>query len=162
MLLNIDLAEELPLLEYNSLERDCVFIGCNINSLYDEKRIKLLPYKGKEPSRFKFHKQCLYGFDFEPKGPDKLLLNTLTSKTNFDIISYSNLVEEFNYKTGENYAKLHQNIFPIDPVYIERYMPGYQYDDVLLLDSEIPEFQQFTSINMYFLPTTRKQINKLL
>jgi hypothetical protein len=152
MLLNIDLAEELPLLEYKPLERDCVFIGCNINSLYDEKRIKLSPYKGQEPQRCRFKNQNLYGFSHEPKGPDKLLLKSLSLKTNFDIITYSNLIEEFNYKIGENFIKLHQNIFPVDPVYIERYMPGYRYKDALLLDCEIPEFQQLTTINMYFLP----------
>jgi len=152
MLLNIDLAEELPLLEYTPIDRDCVFIGCNINNLYDEKRIKLQSYNGKEPGRFRLKAQKLYGFNYDPKGPDKLLLRTLGSKTNFDIISYSNIIEEYNYQIGENFAKLYQNIFPVDPVYIERYMPNYQYNTALLLDSEIPEFQQFASINMYFLP----------
>jgi hypothetical protein len=152
MLLNIDLAEEVPLLEYKPLKHDCVFIGCSINNLYDEKRIKLNSYKDEEPQRFKFGKQNLYGFSHEPRGPDKILLKSLATKTNFDIISYNNLIEEFNYQMGENFAKIHQNIYPVDPLYIERYMPGYHYKDVLLLDSEISQFQQFTSINMYFLP----------
>jgi hypothetical protein len=155
MLLNIDLAEELPLLDYTLIDYDCIFIGCNINDLYDERRVKLNSYRGVEPGRFKFKNQRLYGFNFEPKGPDKLLFRNLTSKTNFDIISYSNLVEKFNYNIGENFAKLHQNVFPVDPVYIERYMPGYRYKDILLLDAEMPEFQQFTMINMYFLPNTK-------
>ena len=160
MILDSDLAELPAENEYKNIHSDTIFIGCDIKHRYDEKRIKLNSYNDKEPRRYSYKSTryinsqpiLLFGFCFEPKGEDKHLINELRKLDNIDLITYSNILEKYNYKIGENYLKLVQNIYPLDPVHIERYIQGFDIENVFIFDSEVAYFQQVTSINMYILP----------
>lgn len=159
MLLDSDLADFPAVNEYKNIHQDSIFIGCEIKHLYDEKRIKFNNYKEITPDRYSYKPTkylnstpfLLYGFCFNPKGEDKHLINELRKLDNIDLLTYNNILEKYNYKTGENYIKLVQNIYPLDTVHIERYMPEFNFDNVFMFDLKIVNFQQVTSINMYIL-----------
>lgn len=152
MLLDIGLTEDPPKMSYEDIFGDCVFVGCHINNLYDEQRVHLNNINGIEPKRYRFNKvHNLYGFKFEPKGEDRILINQIKDQNSIDLYSYNLILDKYNYKSGESFAKLHFNMFPLDQVHIERYIPGYLYEDFISFDDELAAFQQFTSINMYIL-----------
>lgn len=152
MLINADFAEESPELEYFKVIQDTIFIGTVINNKYDEKRINLNPILGVEPKRFIYNGIKLYGHLFEPKGEDRLLVNELKKCNLLDLITYSNILEKYNYNCGENFINLTKNIFPLDTVHIERYIPNYLFENFISFNDETPKFQQYTSIVMYILP----------
>jgi hypothetical protein len=159
MLLDSYLADASPIEIYENIVKSSIFVGCEIKNLYDEKRIAINTFNGIEPKRFAYKPTLyansaplfLYGFNFFPKGEDRHLVNELKTLTNIDLITYNNILKKYNYEPGENFLKLTQNIYPIDIVHIERYMPGFNYSSFFSRDTEIPDFQQLTSINLYIL-----------
>ena len=159
MLLDSDLADSPPIEIYKNIINSTIFIGCEVKSLYDERRIIIKPNNNQEPERLQYKptkhanswSMHLYGFAFDPKGEDRYLIKELSQLSNIDLITYNNILEKYNYKNGENYLKLTQNIFPLDNVHIERYIPNFNYDEFFSMSAEFPNFQQLTSINMYVL-----------
>lgn len=159
MLLDSCLADNQPLEIYDNITKGTIFFGCEIKSLYDEKRITIKPINDNKPKRFSYKPSIyansqpifLYGFSFTPKGADKHLINELAHLSNIDLITYTNILEKYGYESGENFLKLTQNIYPLDNVHIERYIPDINYDAFFDVNPEFPAFQQLTSINMYIL-----------
>jgi len=152
MLINTDFAEELPELEYVNVKQDAVFVGVVIKNKYDEKRINLNTLLGVEPRRFNYNGIKMYGHLFEPRGEDRLLINELKTCNSLDLITYSNILEKYNYNSGENFINLAKNVFSLDTVHIERYIPNYLFENFISFNDETPKFQQYTSIVMYILP----------
>jgi hypothetical protein len=154
MLLDVDLAKNAPQEFYLPVKEDFVFIGCVLNNLYDEKRITLKPINDTQPGRWMYNTDRpvhLYGFLYEPKGQDIFLIKQLKELGNIDLLSYSSLLNKYDYECSENYIRLQQKMFPVDTVYIQRYISEFDYNHTLEFKEEIPQFQQFTSFNMYFL-----------
>jgi len=157
MLLESSLAEKTPELQYNEITKDSVFIGTVINHSYDEKRITLNSFKNYTPERLYFQpfnnskKIYLYGNIFNPIGKDTFLFNKLKNGQIPDIVSYNKILQEFNYESTDNFLKLSQGMYPVDYVYINKYVPDFSYEKAFNLDSEICEFQQFPSIYMFLL-----------
>lgn len=158
MLLNIDLGKERVQENYKPINRGQVFIGAQINNLYDEKRIRLNNVENHQPERYQYKSPLsetplnLFGFTFTPKGEDTYLLSLLKEQAKqIDLISYNNLLQKYGYTCEENFLLLNKNIFPVDSQYIPKYIPNYKFVDFLAFVDEIPLFQQFTSIKMLLL-----------
>lgn len=156
MLLKSEYTEYEPEQEYVPISEDCVFYGCCINNLYDEKRIKLKEIDDLKPKRLSYKNKkvntrdlLFYGYTFSPKGEDRLLINKLKNFNNIDYTTFCNIIEKLGYNSGENYIKLKYNVFPLDNVHIERYIKSDTYRSVQLFDSETPMFQQITSTNTF-------------
>jgi hypothetical protein len=159
MLLDSGLADFEPICEYEKIHNSTIFFGCEIKNRYDEERICIKNYNDLKIKRYSYKPNnyynstpiFLYGFCFDPKGEDRHLVSHLGKLDKIDLITYSNLLEKYSYKPGENFLKLTQNIYPLDPVHIEKYMTGFDVENAFIFNSDVPVFQQFTSINMYIL-----------
>jgi hypothetical protein len=157
MLLDVKYTEERPRLEYNLIESDVIFIGTDIKNEYDERRICLKNINDQAPQRYTFkpyhnsESLFVYGFCFEPKQQDRFLMSELGKLNETDSISYNNLLAKYNYTCTDNFLKINKNVFPVDPCNIQRYIPEYKYENLICFNDDIPDFQGFTSINMYFL-----------
>jgi hypothetical protein len=142
--------------EYIAVNEDCLFYGCCINNLYDEKRISLREIQGILPKRVIYKNKNIntkplyfYGYTFTPKGEDRLLINKLKNFNNIDYTTFCNIIEKLGYSPGENYIKLKYNIYPLDNVHIERYITEKDSKTVRIYNEELPLFQQITSLNTF-------------
>jgi hypothetical protein len=157
MLLDHNLTSEKPCLSYEKIDGDAIFVGSIINNLYDEKRTKLNSISDKEPKRYSFRPYYnsneinLYGFLFDIKGQDIFLIKKLREQKQIDLMTYNTILNEFSYSCDENFLRLNQGLYPLDTVHISKFIPNYSYDSLLFINDEIPDFQQFTSINAFIL-----------
>jgi hypothetical protein len=164
MLLDPNFVDESPILSYDKIEKDCIFIGSIINNLYDEKRIGLKSINELEPKRYSFkpyynsNEIKLYGFIFDIKGEDTFLIKKLREQRQIDLMTYNTILNEFKYSCDENFLKLNQGLYPLDTVHISKFIPNYSYETVINLNEEISNFQQFTSINAFILINNKNTI----
>jgi hypothetical protein len=141
--------DEPPILEYKGINKDCVFIGCIIKSLYDENRI--IFKDNINPKRISHCERNLYGLTFDPQKRDQTFLNYLRYFKNIDLYSYNKILREYSMSCDENFGYLEKGLYPVDSKYIEKYMSDFKYDLLFEDNVEMPNYQRIKSINMFYL-----------
>jgi hypothetical protein len=157
MLLDHELVNSPPELDYTEIKNNKVFIGTVISHMYDEKRISLNETNSYKPNRYFFTpyinstKIFLYGDIFDPIGKDVFLFNKLRNRNNLDLITYNKILQEFEYECVDNFLKLNQGVYPIDSVYIKKYINDFNYENLIKINTEVSSFQQLPTIYMLLL-----------
>lgn len=152
-MLSDNLVELPPKREYKDITEDCIFVGAKIKNLYDEQRVCIKDEYS--PGRYK-----IKGIDFNLFGlkrqitPEfKKLLNTLKRQNIYDLIGYSMLLQDYNLSCNDCYFDLNPPIYPIDSHHIKKCIFDFSYEDFICFNPEIPKFQAFTSLNLFFITT---------
>lgn len=132
-----------PLEQYTPLLKDSVILGTRIKNRYDEKRIKI--DKKYNPSRFTYNKNGDKFYGTPLTCPVKLLplLEKLKTKRPFDLIGYSQLLEEYGLTCNNEFYKLNNQYFPVDYQHVTQFLPEYEYSSYLCLDSDSAGFQNY-------------------
>jgi hypothetical protein len=136
-----------PKEKYEKIEKVKIFIGCNIKSEYDEKRIKI---KEKlNPYRIEHNSKFFYGCLFEPKEFFSKTIQKIKEFDSLDLYSYNKILKENNLSCDENFAYFSDGIYPIDGTHILNYVENFNYDMFFENIPEIPMHQRIKSINMF-------------
>ena len=141
--------ENPPILEYVCIKIPKVFIGCNIKSEYDEKRIKIK--ENLNPQRILHCGRTLYGILFEPDKKHSNFVKYLSHFKSIDLLGYSKILNEYSLSSEENFGYLEHGLYPVDSKYIENYIPNFTYDYLFENNLEMPMYQRIKSVNMFFL-----------
>lgn len=141
--------EEAPSQNYNKIDNIKVFVGCNIKSLYDEKRIVIK--QELNPVRIDHCGRNLFGVIFEPIKKHLFLLKFLLDVDSLDLYSYNKFLSENGLSCDENFAYFGKKIYPIDSKHILDYMPNFKYNDFFVDDPNVPVYENIKSVNMFFL-----------
>lgn len=141
--------EEEPIEKYNKIENIKVFVGCNIKSLYDEKRIQIK--KEFNPIRIEHCGRNLFGTIFEPSKKHLFFVRFSLDVNSLDLYSYNKLLSENNLSCDENFAYLTNKIYPVDSKHIYEYIPDFKYNEFFEDNLDVPVYQNIKSVNMFFL-----------
>ena len=141
--------DELPSLEYRTINHPFVFIGCNIKSLYDEKRIE--SDENYKPQRIYHCEHYLYGSIFEPLKNDSDFIKYLNHFQNIDLYGYGKILNEYSMTCEENFGFLENGLYPVDPKYIRKYISDFNSKDFFVDDVQMPMYQRIKSVNMFYL-----------
>lgn len=140
--------EKSPILDYRTLDKQGVFVGCEIKTKYDEDRIRI---KDKfNPVRFKHLNRNLYGILLEPTREHSNLLDILKEYYNIDLFCYNKTLNAFNLTCDDNFLYLEYGLYPVDAKYIFKYQPKFSYKEFFLEIENVPEYQKIKSVNMLF------------
>jgi hypothetical protein len=147
------LSEELynlnPELTYNSLPPEKLFIGVRIKNLYDERRICIQDTQG--PSRYECSNGVkLYGILRDISNDHKSLVYKLKKQKIFDLIGYNLILQDYKLSCNDCYYNLNPPLYPIDNTHIIKYIPEFNFEDFICFNPEIPKFQAFASLNVFF------------
>ena len=148
------LSEELvnlpPQKKYKKITSDNVFIGCKIKNLYDEKRVEI--NSRYNPDYYEVDNETLiYGAVYKPTSKHSLLIQNLKNKDTFDVMGYSSLLEKYSLTCDNCFLNLKPPVYPVDMQNVTSYLSEYKYEDFILFKKELPNFQQFISINMFLI-----------
>jgi hypothetical protein len=141
--------EEAPVEKYNKIKNIKVFVGCNIKSLYDEKRIRIK--EEFNPIRIEHCGRNLFGTIFEPSKKHLFFVRFSLDVDSLDLYSYNKLLSENNLSCDENFAYLTNKLYPVDSKYICEYIPNFKYSEFFEDDLNVPVYQNIKSVNMFFL-----------
>lgn len=148
------ISEELyhlqPELTYKDIPlTDGFFVGVKIKNLYDEKRLCL--QETYNPDRYKINENIkLYGVFKEILPEHKSLVNNLKKQGIFDLIGYNILLQDYKLSCNECYYNLNPPVYPIDNIHIKKYLPDYEFENFICFNTEIPKFQAFASLSVFF------------
>lgn len=150
-MLSDNLVELPPKEDYSLVDEDCLFIGIKIKNSYDEERICIKDTYS--PGRYKVN-----GADFNLFGikknitPEfKKLIDNLKQQKIYDLIGYSIALQEYNLTCNECYFNLRPPLYPVDTHHIKKCLPDFNYEDFICFNPEIPKFQAFSSLNLFFI-----------
>lgn len=150
-MLSDNLAQLPPKKDYKKITKDCLFIGTKIRNLYDEERICI-----KEtflPERYSVEglDYKLFGVVKDIPNECKTLLSKIKQNKIYDLIGYSMTLQDFNLTCNESFYNLRPPIYPIDNHHIKKYIDKFNYEDFICFNPEIPKFQAFSSLNLFFI-----------
>lgn len=150
-MLSDDLVELPPKEKYSLIDEDCIFIGTKVKNLYDEERICIKD--SFNPERFKVNGMDFNLFGIKQNVPPefKKLIETLKQQKIYDLIGYSIVLQDHNLTCNECYFNLRPPIYPIDSHHIKKCIPNFNYEDFICFNPEIPKFQAFSSLNLFFI-----------
>lgn len=149
-MLSEDLYHLQPEQSYHDLPTDKLFIGVKIKNLYDEKRICIQDtYK---PARYKSTNGIkLYGVIKDILSEHKSLVYKLKRQKIFDLIGYNLILQDYKLSCNECYYNLNPPLYPIDSIVIKKYIPDFNFENFICFNPDIPKFQSFASLNVFFL-----------
>jgi len=149
-MLSDELINYEPREEYKQLDNDCVFIGVKIKNLYDEERTCI--QEDFLPSRYKsINNTNLFGIVKDILPEHKQLIEKIKSQKIFDLIGYNLLLQDYKLTCNECYFNLRPPIYPIDNHFINKYIPEFNFEKFICFKPEIPKFQTFASLNLFFI-----------
>jgi hypothetical protein len=150
-MLSDNLVELPPKENYSTIDEDCLFIGTKIKNRYDEERICIKDTF--EPGRYKVDgiDFLLYGLKKNISPEYKKLVNSLKLQKIYDLIGYSVALQDFSLSCNDCYFNLRPPLYPIDNHHIKKCLPEFNYEDFVCFNPEIPKFQAFTSLNVFFI-----------
>jgi hypothetical protein len=138
-----------PKEEYEQLPDNCVFIGVKIKNLYDEKRICITDNYA--PKRYiSKNGVMLFGMVKEVLNEHKLLMQNIKQQKIFDLIGYNLLLQDHKLTCNECYFNLNPPLYPVDNVFIKKYINDFDFENFICFNPDIPKFQAFASLNLYF------------
>ncbi len=138
-----------PKEKYDKIDKIKIFIGCNIKSEYDEKRIKIK--ENFNPCRIEHNFKFFYGSLFEPKENFLKTIQEIKQFESLDLYTYNKILKENNLSCDENFAYFGNGTYPIDASHILDYICDFNYDMFFENIPEIPMHQKIKSINMFML-----------
>ena len=134
---------------YAPLPVEKVFVGVKIKNLYDEKRVCIKD--AYSPTRYEAANNVkLYGVVKDVLQEHKVLLQKIKQQKIFDLIGYNLLLQDYRLTCNDCYFNLNPPLFPIDNHYIKKYIPDFDFENFICFNPEIPKFQAFTSLNIFF------------
>ena len=152
-MLSEDLYHLQPKEVYTDLPPDSLFIGVKIKNLYDEKRICI--QDSYNPGRYKSSNGLkLYGTIMDVNTDHKTLVYKLKKQKIFDLIGYNLLLQDYKLSCNECYFNLNPPLYPIDNSFIKKYIPDFNFENFICFNPEIPKFQAFSSLNVFFVTGT--------
>lgn len=148
------LSEELtnykPKEIYKDLQNDCAFIGVKVKNLYDEERTCI--QESFLPERYKISNDThLFGVVKDILPEHKQLSEKIKSQKIFDLIGYNLLLQDYKLTCNECYFNLKPPVYPVDSSYIKKYIPDFNFEEFICFKPEIPKFQTFASLNLFFI-----------
>lgn len=149
MIQEFNLYQKLPILSYEALDSPKVFIGCCIKSQYDEERIHIEDKF--EPKRIDHCGRYLYGSLIEPFGKYEDSLKDFYKIKSIDLYSYNKTLIENNLSCEENFSYLEDGLYPLDPKYIQDFIPNFKYDSFFSEEEETPIYQRIKCVNLFLL-----------
>lgn len=138
-----------PKEKYNKLNKPNIFIGCNIKSEYDERRITIK--NNLKPTRIYHNDRYFYGCVFEPNEIFLRIIDDLSKFESIDLYTYNKILKENNFSCDENFAYFNDGTYPIDSTHIPNYIQNFNYQMFFDDKPEIPMHQRIKAINMFIL-----------
>ena len=161
IVLDYELAEQQPVLEYPHLPEDFshhFFAGYIIKNRYDEERLSI--HKKLNPTRFAFNTNNgvykLYGI-LKEASPNHKLIDILTQKQRINIGEYNALLTLSGLSCLTCFLHFSPGLYPIDINYLNRFFPTI--DDSLYNNKMIiPNFQRIGNIYLFALINHKKKL----
>lgn len=141
--------QKQPILHYNKLDSDKIFIGCCIKSQYDEERINI--NEQLDPQRIDHCERFLYGLLFEPERTYLEFCKDLEKIKSIDLYSYNKILLKNNLSCEENFGYLEDGLYPLDQKHIQDLIPNFKYDSLFVDDLESPIYQRIKCVNLFLL-----------
>jgi hypothetical protein len=145
-----NLTEQHPSEEYDIISSSCVFIGTKIKNKYDESRLCVQPTYG--VGRYSLTSgEKLLGTtkDFLPE--HKNLIKKIKQQKIYDLIGYNLILQDHGLTCNDCYFNLNPPVYPIDNVHIRKYIPDFDFEKFICFKPEVPKFQAFSSLNLFFI-----------
>jgi hypothetical protein len=141
--------QKQPILSYEKLNSDKIFIGSIIRSRYDENRICINDKF--DPKRLDHAGLFLYGSILEPFGKYRKCIKEFDKIKSIDLYSYNKILMKYSLSCEENFAYLENGLHPIDAKHIQELIPNFKYDLFFLEEEETPIYQRIKCANLFIL-----------
>jgi hypothetical protein len=150
-MLSEKLTEIPPKEEYKEINDDCFFIGAKVKNLYDEQRICI--QDNYSPGRYKIKNADYFLFGIKHQIPNefKLLASRLKQNKIYDLIGYTIALQDFSLTCNDCYFNLRPPLYPVDTHHIKKCLKDFDYENFICFNPEVPKFQAFTSLNLFFI-----------
>ena len=150
-MLSDTLTEVSPQEDYEEITEDCFFIGAKVKNLYDEQRICIQDTYS--PGRYKIQGADYFLFGIKQQIPNefKFLASKLKQYKIYDLIGYSMTLQDFGLTCNDCYFNLRPPVNPVDIHHIKKCLKDFEYENFICFNPEIPKFQAFTSLNLFFI-----------
>ena len=146
-MLDSNLIEYLPKEFYKPIVEDVFFFGYKIKNLYDEKRLCI--NESFKPERLVVKNLYYYGIKLSCNNTNiQKLVQEIKQKKPFDYIGYNQLLTKHKLSYDNNVYELKESCYPIDNVHIKNFIPDFDVEKFICINSEIPAFQSFSSLNL--------------
>jgi hypothetical protein len=140
-----------PVEEYVPFNKSGFFIGTKIKNRYDELRINIDPKTNPKRYIFNQNKDRFFGSFIEPPTRYVSILKDIKDKRPFDLIGYSDLLNNYGLTCNKEFYKLNSCLYPVDYEHIKQFLPNYEYSTYLCLKPNFADFQSYAQPELFII-----------